>query len=579
MSEFVTKIANALQELVKYSVISKIQTGDRTFDNLLSAAILIVITHVISPTFFGDIYHNFHVYIVKLHAIILKLFSMLGWIKILFPEKILHNMEKYTPTVIIKLFNTLSRVVSNMSDPGEVVYLPGTSYQRVTVDNMDWYLNKYFDVKKYNPITWYTTQSVEFNNNLVEYLYNELPFIIVTSRALKFSETSITNDQKLQLSMFTTYVTDKKYVPIFIYKNELIVLTYTPGGFYINYKSYSTLEVFWKYIMSYKKESDLMKNLNKKRKAKASESSNNVYKIVIQGDIISHMDYGVIYEDRNFDNYVSRHKPKIKALVDNFLQINETGTSKFGQFGSFNLGLMLYGKPGCGKTLLAKVIANYTERDIYIVDMSKVKTRQSFENIFANNIGDKVYVFDEFDCVQGILSREDNMRNSVLEKQEKKVNQERFLLTKQKIDYIASLKDIKDSEQKERIQKEIQNIEAQLTHLNDDLTLDTILTVIDGVREMRNRIIIANTNHIDRIDSALLREGRFDMKLHMTEFNDDEIKELLCLMYKEEADKHHIMSCKFQEDTFTPTAVMNICHKYEDLKIVTRILEGDNTAI
>jgi chaperone BCS1 len=45
--------------------------------------------------------------------------------------------------------------------------------------------------------------------------------------------------------------------------------------------------------------------------------------------------------------------------------------------------------------------------------------------------------------------------------------------------------------------------------------------------EHRGRVIIATTNHIDRIDPALLRPGRFDYKIKLEHFTINEIKEFI----------------------------------------------------
>ena len=38
-------------------------------------------------------------------------------------------------------------------------------------------------------------------------------------------------------------------------------------------------------------------------------------------------------------------------------------------------------------------------------------------------------------------------------------------------------------------------------------------------------LFIATTNHIDVLDDTLIREGRFDLKLHLEKFDEDTAKE------------------------------------------------------
>ena len=45
------------------------------------------------------------------------------------------------------------------------------------------------------------------------------------------------------------------------------------------------------------------------------------------------------------------------------------------------------------------------------------------------------------------------------------------------------------------------------------LTLATLLEVLDGVMEMDGRMLVITTNYPDRLDKALIRPGRIDMKV------------------------------------------------------------------
>lgn len=47
------------------------------------------------------------------------------------------------------------------------------------------------------------------------------------------------------------------------------------------------------------------------------------------------------------------------------------------------------------------------------------------------------------------------------------------------------------------------------------ITLSGLLNVIDGVASQEGRILIMTTNHIESLDSALLRPGRVDLRVHL----------------------------------------------------------------
>lgn len=48
-----------------------------------------------------------------------------------------------------------------------------------------------------------------------------------------------------------------------------------------------------------------------------------------------------------------------------------------------------------------------------------------------------------------------------------------------------------------------------------NVTYSGLLNALDGVASAEERIILMTTNHIDRLDDALIRPGRVDMTLHL----------------------------------------------------------------
>ena len=50
---------------------------------------------------------------------------------------------------------------------------------------------------------------------------------------------------------------------------------------------------------------------------------------------------------------------------------------------------------------------------------------------------------------------------------------------------------------------------------------------MEGILEMDGRIIIMTTNHIDKIDPALIRPGRIDIKINFKLLNNKEINEMV----------------------------------------------------
>merc|ERR1712107_755536 len=122
----------------------------------------------------------------------------------------------------------------------------------------------------------------------------------------------------------------------------------------------------------------------------------------------------------------------------------------------YTMGFLFYGAPGCGKTSTIKAIANHTQRHIVSVPLNKIKTAKELLNVFYN-----VRM---------------NYKDIPL-------NQRLYVL--EDID-AADLKEVVG--ERSKAEKE-------------------------GVMEMDGRMLIITTNYPERLDKALIRPGRIDMKV------------------------------------------------------------------
>ncbi|EFD92336.1 MAG: AAA family ATPase, CDC48 subfamily [Candidatus Parvarchaeum acidophilus ARMAN-5] len=126
-------------------------------------------------------------------------------------------------------------------------------------------------------------------------------------------------------------------------------------------------------------------------------------------------------------------------------------------------GILLFGPPGTGKTLLAKAVAHETESnfiaikgpEIYnkYVGESEKRVREIFDK--ARQVSPSIIFIDELDSIASSRSNYEGNNSA-----EQVVNQ--------------------------------------------------LLTELDGIEPLKNVIVIGATNRIDKVDSAILRTGRFD---------------------------------------------------------------------
>ena len=168
-------------------------------------------------------------------------------------------------------------------------------------------------------------------------------------------------------------------------------------------------------------------------------------------------DYSVTYlPKRDFANcYLeSSVKEKIISALNRFIN-NKEIYKKTGI--TYKTGFLFYGKPGSGKTTLAKAIASYLNWQIIFID-------KSCKELPTEGVNNSIILIEDIDCLS-ISNRTDE---NVLENKEP-----------------------------------------------SKISLHDFLNYIDGVLSPNNCIFIATTNYIDRIDSALIREGRFDFKIEI----------------------------------------------------------------
>jgi DNA replication protein DnaC len=228
---------------------------------------------------------------------------------------------------------------------------------------------------------------------------------------------------------------------------------------------------------------------------------------------------------RVFDTLVFRDKPKVIKMFENFqenLKIPSVFLPK-------NLGILVHGAPGTGKTSFVKCAANYFNRDVRIINFQKTKTVKAFSDIIYNeNYKTSIFVFEEFDELFKQIS-------------EKTVDDPTVML--------KILETAKNEEERKATINMLQNPDDKIDSYN-------LLTILCGMVEQEGRIIIATTNNPDKIPKNILRPGRFDYNLKLDTFNKEEIEELLGLIYKDDA--LDVSEVKFPEGVWEPVRIINM---------------------
>ena len=230
-------------------------------------------------------------------------------------------------------------------------------------------------------------------------------------------------------------------------------------------------------------------------------------------EIYSHANVkiGKIDPHNTLTNYISDDIDDIRKAINKFKLVNSSNTHNIRN--NYNLGIILYGTPGTGKTHLVKTIACELRYNVRVVKLSLVKTTTEFAEILSKK--ETVYLFDEFDLMlDNIATRECKDQSAVKEDL-----------------YNKQLKLMKIIPPNDAINAELADIRKQLNDLKDAFNLESMLTVLSGIEDIKGRVICATTNRIHHIDSALLRPGRFDFVIKLDKYSSATIKKYMSIAY------------------------------------------------
>jgi len=201
---------------------------------------------------------------------------------------------------------------------------------------------------------------------------------------------------------------------------------------------------------------------------------------------------------KNFDNVFFPEKDDVVEMID-FFATNKSWYKKRGI--PYTLGFLLHGEPGCGKTSTIKAIANHTRRHIVSVPLDQIKTTKELLSVFNNAkingkdipMDRRLYVLEDIDAGE--------LKDVVADRAGKDNTDSDKIIEVETDDQLTLLNLLK-----------IPNVKI-FDPKKHRLTLAVLLEVLDGVMEMDGRMLVITTNYPERLDKALIRPGRIDMKL------------------------------------------------------------------
>lgn len=194
---------------------------------------------------------------------------------------------------------------------------------------------------------------------------------------------------------------------------------------------------------------------------------------------------------RPFSTVILDEKTK-KDLIDDVNDYLDPATQRwYANRGiPYRRGYLLYGPPGTGKSSLSLALAGYFKMRIYIVSLSSVNASEEIlGNLFAELPRHCVVLLEDIDSAGLTHTRDQNdSPNS------------------------STTDDDDDDLEPGQITRGNGNTNQNKSNSNNArLSLSGLLNILDGVASQEGRILIMTTNHLEKLDKALIRPGRVDM--------------------------------------------------------------------
>ncbi len=159
----------------------------------------------------------------------------------------------------------------------------------------------------------------------------------------------------------------------------------------------------------------------------------------------------------------------------------------------YHRGYLLYGPPGTGKTSLVSALAAHFALSIYTVNLTDFTDRSLMSAV--NQVpANSVLLFEDIDCMKGSQNRGSEMAGQS-----------------------GTTTTGKEGAQ-------------------NGVTLSGLLNVLDGFYAPTGVLFVMTTNHVEKLDEALLRPGRIDYKLFLGKASDRQKVELYRRFFPESSE-------------------------------------------
>ncbi|KAH8121641.1 hypothetical protein ACSS6W_003113 [Trichoderma asperelloides] len=187
--------------------------------------------------------------------------------------------------------------------------------------------------------------------------------------------------------------------------------------------------------------------------------------------------------NRPFSTVILNEKLKQDLIADTADYLNPATRRWYANRGiPYRRGYLLHGPPGTGKSSLSLALAGYFRMKIYIVSLSSINaTEEGLTSLFGSLPTRCLVLLEDIDTAGLTHTREEPD---------------------------AAPTPVPGTNPSAPPQPPSTNSNSGST---GRLSLSGLLNILDGVASQEGRLLIMTTNHIEKLDKALIRPGRVDM--------------------------------------------------------------------
>ena len=184
--------------------------------------------------------------------------------------------------------------------------------------------------------------------------------------------------------------------------------------------------------------------------------------------------YNSDIKTKNINNVFIKDKDFLINDIKGFIA-NEEWYNKRGI--PYKRGYIFYGEPGNGKTATVQAIAREFKKDVYYMSLNSLEDDAGLLRLFSNIRGESIVVLEDVDAY--FEGRKNNKENGI--------------------------------------------------------SFSALLNCLDGAFSKSGIMLFMTTNHIDKLDPALIRPGRVDVKMEISNPEKEHIIEYLKNFYEVES--------------------------------------------